>query len=151
MQGNNDEDLERFVTAQAGSITAALGELRAGRKASHWMWYVFPQAEGLGMSATSRRFAIRSLSHAAAYLAHPVLGPRLRECATALLAHPQRSAHEIMGSPDDLKLQSSMTLFAAVPGADPVYTEVLATFFAGRLDARTIDWLGRHGGTKPGE
>ena len=139
-------DLARFVAAQAGSYTAALIELQAGRKASHWMWYVFPQAEALGHSAMSRRYAIRSLAEAGAYLAHPLLGARLRECAAALLAHPERSAREIMGTPDDLKLQSSMTLFAAVPGADPVFARVLEMFFAGKPDARTLDWLGRHGG-----
>jgi uncharacterized protein (DUF1810 family) len=147
----NDDphDLARFVAAQAGSYTAALLELQAGRKASHWMWYVFPQAEALGHSAMSRRYAIRSLDEACAYLDHPLLGARLRECTHALLAHPQRSAREIMGTPDDLKLLSSMTLFAAVPGADPVFARVLDVFFAGGPDTRTLDWLGRHGGATP--
>src|SRR5689334_13159806 len=104
--------LERFVEAQDRVFDQALGELRAGRKRSHWMWFVFPQVAGLGMSATSRTYAIASLEEARAYLDHPVLGPRLVECAEAVLAHPERTALEVMGSPDDVKLRSSMTLFA---------------------------------------
>src|SRR5919107_5978583 len=105
-------DLDRFVEAQAAPYAGALAELRRGRKQSHWMWFVFPQVAGLGSSPTSQRYAIGSLSEARAYLDHPVLGPRLVQCARAVLAHPDRTARQVMGSPDDVKLRSSMTLFA---------------------------------------
>ena len=135
--------LERFVEAQANGVHAnALVELRAGRKAGHWMWFVFPQAAGLGSSSMSQRYAIGSLEEAHAYLHHPVLGPRLVECAQAVLSHPDRSAHQIMGSPDDAKLRSSMTLFALVASCEPVFQRVLDTFFAGELDPRTVGLLG---------
>jgi uncharacterized protein (DUF1810 family) len=111
-------DLERFVAAQAGAYDRALAELQRGEKRSHWMWYVFPQFAGLGHSAMSRQYAIRSLGEAQAYLAHPVLGARLRDCAAALLAHAGRSALEILGSPDDRKLHSSATLFAEAGGGE---------------------------------
>jgi len=135
--------LERFVEAQANGVHAgALAELRAGRKASHWMWFVFPQVAGLGSSPTSQRYAIGSLEEARAYLDHPVLGPRLVECARAVLAHPERSARQIMGSPDDAKLRSSMTLFVLTAGSEPVFQQVLDTFYAGERDPRTVDLLG---------
>jgi len=134
--------LERFVEAQDGGVHAqALSELRNGRKTSHWMWFVFPQVAGLGSSSTSQRYAIGSLAEARAYLDHPVLGPRLVECAEAVLTHPDRSAREIMGSPDDAKLRSSMTLFA-LAGSDPVFQQVLDVFFAGERDPRTVELLG---------
>jgi uncharacterized protein (DUF1810 family) len=133
--------LERFVTAQDGVHARALTELRAGRKASHWMWFVLPQVAGLGSSPTSQRYAIGSLEEARAYLDHPVLGPRLLECVRAILSHPERTAREIMGSPDDAKLRSSMTLFALADGSEPVFQEVLDTFFAGERDPRTVDLL----------
>ena len=107
-------DLDRFVRAQEADYPRALAEVRAGRKRSHWIWYVFPQVAGLGSSAMSRRYAIRSLAEARAYLEHPVLGPRLREVAGAALGVGGKSAREILGTPDDLKLRSSATLFAAV-------------------------------------
>jgi uncharacterized protein (DUF1810 family) len=134
--------LERFVKAQDGVHTQALNELRAGRKASHWMWFVFPQLAGLGSSSMSQRYAIGSLAEARAYLDHPVLGPRLVDCARAVLSHPDRTAREIMGSPDDAKLRSSMTLFAlAAAGSEPVFQQVLDAFFAGERDPRTVDLL----------
>ena len=132
--------LDRFVHAQDGVYPQALDELRAGRKTSHWMWFVFPQLAGLGFSAMSQRYAITSLAEARAYLQHPVLGPRLLECSEAVLSHPDRTAREIMGSPDDAKLRSSMTLFAAA-GPEPLFQRVLDTFFAGERDPRTIELL----------
>src|SRR5437763_20279 len=114
-------DLGRFVRAQEGDHERALAEIRAGRKRSHWMWYVFPQLDGLGSSATSRRYAIKSLAEARAYLAHPVLGPRLLECAQAVVRVEGRSADEIFGSPADMKLRSCAALFACVSPAGPVF------------------------------
>ncbi len=132
-------DLARFVDAQAGNHAQALEELRAGRKRSHWMWFVFPQFEGLGLSATSRRYAIRSLDEARAYLAHPVLGARLLECTRATNAHAGRSAHEIFGSPDDMKLRSSMTLFELAAGPGSEFSKALEKYFDGRRDAKTLE------------
>lgn len=132
-------DLERFVEAQAGNHAQALEELRAGRKRSHWMWFVFPQFDGLGMSSTSRHFAIRSLEEARAYLRHPVLGPRLLECTKAVNALAGRTAHEIFGSPDDVKFRSSLTLFELVSGEDAVFTSALEKYFAGERDDRTLE------------
>jgi len=131
-------DLDRFVQAQADVYAEALAELRAGRKRTHWMWFVFPQLAGLGFSAMAQRYAIRSADEARAYLAHPVLGPRLRECATALLAYRDRSALDILGSPDDLKLRSSATLFAQVAEADSPFHRLLRAFFGGHADDRTV-------------
>jgi uncharacterized protein (DUF1810 family) len=134
--------LDRFVAAQARGVhTRALNELHAGRKATHWMWFIFPQVAGLGTSPTSQRYAIGSLEEARAYLDHPVLGRRLVECARAVLDHPDRTARQIMGTPDDAKLRSSMTLFA-LAGSEPVFQEVLDTFFAGERDPRTVHLLG---------
>jgi uncharacterized protein (DUF1810 family) len=135
--------LERFVEAQSDGVHAqALDELLAGRKTSHWMWFVFPQVAGLGSSPTSRLYAIGSLAEARAYLDHPVLGPRLVECARAVVSHPDRTARQIMGSPDDAKLRSSMTLFALATDSEPVFQQVLDTFFAGERDPRTVAVLG---------
>lgn len=134
-------DLDRFLAAQDGVHAQALRELRDGRKTSHWMWFVFPQLAGLGSSVMAQRYAIGSLTEARAYLEHPVLGPRLVECARALLAHGDRTALQVMGSPDDVKLRSSMTLFAAVAGSDPVFQQVLDAFFDGEPDPRTVDRL----------
>ena len=132
-------DLDRFVRAQDATYEQALAEIKSGRKRSHWMWYVFPQVAGLGQSAMSQRYAIRSLAEAKAYLAHPILGPRLTACADALLSVKQRSAHEIFGSPDDLKLRSSATLFALASAGDSVFHRVIEQYFAGRLDRTTVD------------
>ena len=130
--------LQRFVDAQAGVIDTVRAELRAAAKRSHWMWFVFPQHVALGASATARRYGIRSRAEAAAYLRHPVLGPRLHECAGLLLmAPPGLSARDVLGPPDDLKLCSSMTLFEAV-GGDAGFGAVLDRLCGGRRDARTL-------------
>jgi uncharacterized protein (DUF1810 family) len=134
-------DLDRFVEAQAGVYDDALAELRAGRKRTHWMWFVFPQIAGLGSSPAARWNAIASLAEARAYLAHPVLGPRLRAAAGAVLAVPDRSAAEILGHPDDLKLRSSMTLFARAADDPALFEAVLDRFYDGP-DRRTLDLLG---------
>lgn len=135
-------DLQRFMTAQAANYDDALAELTAGRKRTHWMWYVFPQIAGLGSSAMAQRYAIRSLDEARAYLAHPTLGPRLCRVAEALLTVRHGTAHEIMGSPDDLKLRSSMTLFAQVSPAGSVFHRVLDRYFNGAPDPATLERIG---------
>jgi len=132
-------DLSRFTSAQAGVYDQALAELKAGRKRSHWMWFVFPQIAGLGSSPTARRYAIASLAEARAYLADPVLGPRLIESATALLAVEGRTAEEILGYPDDLKLRSSMTLFARAAPQSKVFQEVLDRYYDGKPDPQTLN------------
>jgi uncharacterized protein (DUF1810 family) len=134
-------DLTRFLRAQERDYTTALEEIRAGRKQSHWMWYIFPQLSGLGFSETSRYYALADLAEAKAFLEHDVLGPRLVGICKALLALPTRDANAVFGTPDDMKLRSCMTLFASVPGAPPVFQEVLVKFFGGRSDERTIDLL----------
>lgn len=141
-------DLHRFVQAQEGDYERALSEIGGGRKRSHWMWYIFPQYEGLGFSSISRRYAIKSVNEAEAYLQHPVLGPRLAECAAAALRVEGRSASEIFGSPDDLKLRSSATLFAYVSPAGSVFSQLLEKFFQGQPDKRTLELIGQtHRGT----
>jgi uncharacterized protein (DUF1810 family) len=130
--------LDRFVQAQAPVYAQALAELRAGRKRSHWMWFVFPQIAGLGSSAMAQRYAIASLQEAQAYLAHPVLGERLRECAQAMLAVEGRSAHDILGSPDDVKFHSSMTLFHRAAPGERVFSECLRKYFGGQEDPQTL-------------
>jgi len=132
-------DLKRFVTAQdaGGTYQQAVAELRRGRKASHWMWFVFPQIAGLGYSATSRMFAISSLDEARAYLAHPVLGPRLVECATIVAQTQDRTAEQIFGSIDAQKLRSCVTLFLRADPGQPVFGQVLAQYFDGRPDPAT--------------
>ena len=145
--GGEDDpfDLSRFVEAQEQDYFRALNEIRDGRKRSHWMWYVFPQYAGLGRSSTSQHFAIKSVEEARAYLAHPVLGPRLAECAEAADAVQGRSATEIFGSPDDAKLRSSATLFAHVSRAGSVFHRLLDKYFNGRADGRTVRLLGNPG------
>lgn len=137
-------DLQRFVDAQnrGGTYERALAELRAGRKASHWMWFVFPQLAGLGTSAMARTYAIASLAEAEAYIGHPVLGARLRESARALAAHGDRSAAEILGEIDAVKLRSSMTLFARAAPAEPAFRQVLDRFYGGASDPETERLLG---------
>jgi uncharacterized protein (DUF1810 family) len=135
-------DLTRFVEAQRDSYDHALAEIASGRKRSHWMWYIFPQCAGLGASTTSRRYAIRSLAEAQAYLHHPVLGPRLVACAEAVLAVDGRTAREIFGSPDDLKLRSCATLFAHASAAGSVFHRVLDRYFASQPDEATLQFLG---------
>lgn len=134
-------DLARFVEAQRGDYDCALAELRGGRKRTHWMWYVFPQLRGLGSSAMAARYAIQSAAEADAYLGHPVLGPRLIACAEAALDVRGQSAHDIFGSPDDLKLRSSAALFAHVTPPGSVFHRVLDRFFDGRPDPATIRLL----------
>ena len=135
--------LERFVTAQdaGGTYAAALAELRQGSKRSHWMWFVFPQVAGLGRSSTAQYFALRSLAEARAYLAHPVLGARLRECVQVLLALSGRTAEQVFGGIDAVKLCSSMTLFAAAAPNETVFAEVLDRYFDGRADVATEERL----------
>ncbi len=135
-------DLTRFTEAQEAVYAAVLAELRDGRKRTHWMWYIFPQVDGLGVSSTAKYYAIKNIEEARQYLAHPVLGVRLRECAEVLLAVEGRSASEIFGFPDDLKLKSSMTLFAHVSGdSDSVFVRVLDKYFHGEPDSKTIELL----------
>lgn len=133
-------DLQRFVEAQdrGGAYERALAELRAGRKQGHWIWFVFPQIEGLGSSETARLYAISSLAEAGAYLRHPVLGPRLTEAAQALLALPARDPRAVLGALDAMKLRSSMTLFARVPGSAEVFGRVLEEFYGGVADEATV-------------
>ncbi|HEY7272408.1 MAG TPA: DUF1810 domain-containing protein [Actinoplanes sp.] len=135
-----NDDLDRFVDAQDGAYDDALAELTAGRKRTHWMWFIFPQIAGLGSSPTAQLYAIRSLDEARAYLAHPMLGPRLRECAQALLTVQGRSAREIFGYPDDLKLRSSMTLFARAADDPEPFQAVLDRYYDGP-DPRTLTLL----------
>ena len=134
--------LSRFVQAQEGVYEQALTEIRSGRKRSHWMWFIFPQFEGLGFSETSRRYSIKSAAEAEAYLCHPVLGPRLVECAKAALSVEGRSAFDIFGSPDDFKLRSCATLFASVSPAGSVFERLLDAYFQGRRDDKTLRLLG---------
>lgn len=130
--------LSRFVDAQQDTYPRALDELRRGRKMSHWMWFLFPQVAGLGRSAVAQRYAISSLDEAQAYLSHPVLGPRLVECAAAVAAHPGSTAPQILGDIDAMKLRSSMTLFHRADPDEPVFAQVLATFFDGTADPETL-------------
>ena len=135
-------DLGRFVAAQAADYVGALSEIEAGEKRSHWMWYIFPQWHGLGSSSTAKRYAIRSVDEAKAYLAHPILGPRLRACTAAVLRVEGKTAAAIFGSPDDLKLRSCATLFASVSPAGSLFEQVLDQYYAGEPDRRTLAGLG---------
>lgn len=134
--------LDRFVEAQRGSYATALSEIRAGQKRSHWMWYIWPQLRGLGHSQMAQHYGIADAAEARAYLAHPTLGPRLVEISRAMLAHRGRAPEDILGGIDALKLRSSATLFAAQPGADPVFGEILEDFYDGP-DDRTLALLDR--------
>ncbi|KQZ82054.1 calpastatin [Mesorhizobium sp. Root157] len=134
-------DLDRFVRAQDGVIAEVKSELRQGRKTSHWMWFVFPQIAGLGRSPMSQRFAIASLDEARAYLGHPVLGRRLKECVAILLDLEDSPAHGIFGSPDDMKLRSSLTLFSRAAPDEPLFDQALARFFDGEPDKATLERL----------
>jgi uncharacterized protein (DUF1810 family) len=137
-----DSDLERFVSAQASVYDRVVAELRAGKKRSHWMWFIFPQIEGLGSSPMAQRYAIRSRREAEAYLAHPLLGHRLIECTELMLGHSDKSAHDILHSPDDLKFRSCMTLFASVSEKGSPFERALQVFHAGERDPKTIARLG---------
>jgi uncharacterized protein (DUF1810 family) len=134
-------DLERFVAAQQDVYSVALRELKAGRKQSHWMWFIFPQIRGLGRSDTARLYAISGRLEAEAYLNHPVLGPRLEQCTRAMLSHSDLSAHNILGSPDDLKFHSSMTLFGAVARDGSSFGTALHVFNQGKGDETTLSML----------
>jgi len=138
----NPFDLQRFLDAQAPVYPLVLGELRAGRKQSHWMWFIFPQVAGLGQSAMAQRFAISSREEAVAYLGHNVLGSRLQECTNRVNTVEGRTIREILGSPDDLKFHSSMTLFNAV-SSDPEFAAAISKFYTGKRDQRTLDLLSR--------
>jgi len=142
--GSTDDphNLSRFVQAQEDDYEQALAEIRSGRKRSHWMWYIFPQIDGSGFSSTSRRYSIKSLAEAEAYLSHPVLGPRLVECALAALRVEGRSAYEIFGSPDEMKLRSCATLFACVARAGSVFHRLIYKYYSGRRDGKTLRLLG---------
>jgi uncharacterized protein (DUF1810 family) len=135
-------DLERFVLAQEPVMTQVRTELKAGRKTTHWMWFVFPQLAGLGLSHRTRFYGIASLDEARAYVAHPVLGPRLVDCTELVNAVEGRSAHAIFGSPDDMKFHSSMTLFALTAPDEAAFLTALERCFGGRQDERTLDLLG---------
>lgn len=135
-------DLARFVVAQAGTYQQVVAELRAGRKRSHWMWFIFPQVEGLGFSATSQRYAITSRAEAEAYLAHPVLGERLRDCTALVNAQRGHAIRDVLGAPDDMKFRSCMTLFEAV-SHEPAFGIALEQFHDGRRDQATLDTLAR--------
>jgi uncharacterized protein (DUF1810 family) len=133
-------DLERFVAAQAQVNSRVIAELSEGRKRSHWMWFIFPQIAGLGFSTIAQRFAIRSRAEATAYLAHGILGPRLIECTRLVLAVNDRTIHDILGSPDDLKFRSSMTLFGAV-SENPIFGQAIAVHYGGAADQATLEIL----------
>jgi len=133
-------DLQRFVTAQGPVFAQVCAELAAGRKTSHWMWFVFPQLKGLGRSATAQHFGIASREEAQAYWRHPVLGARLKQCTELVLGVEGRSANQIFGSPDNLKFRSCMTLFAQVTDA-PVFGQALEKYFAGKGDEQTLQLL----------
>ena len=141
LRGEASANLNRFVEAQEADYERALAEIVAGRKRTHWMWYIFPQIDGLGFSSISRHFSIKGAEEAKAYLDHPVLGPRLLECADAVLGVEGRSATEIFGSPDDLKLKSCATLFASVLPPGSVFDRVLAKYYAGARDEKTLQLL----------
>ena len=143
MAGLDPFDLQRFVTAQAPVLDTVRAELAAGRKRSHWMWFVFPQLRGLGSSSMAARYGIASLDEARAYLAHPLLGPRLRECCALLLQVDGRSANQVLGSPDDLKFRSCLTLFAIAAPQEPVFRQALDKYYGGEPDPRTTSALGK--------
>jgi uncharacterized protein (DUF1810 family) len=133
--------LERYIKAQAPVYARALAELKRGEKQSHWMWFIFPQIAGLGRSSMSQTYAIQSLEEARDYLAHPVLGARMRECCQVLLALDGKTAHEIFRQPDDLKFRSSMTLFAQAAPEEPLFHNLLKKYFGGKADAATLELL----------
>lgn len=134
-------DLQRFLDAQEKDFEVAFAEIRSGRKQSHWMWYIFPQIAGLGLSETSRFYAIKNKKEADDYLAHPTLGKRLIEISNALMETEGKTAHQIFGSPDDMKLKSSMTLFGALDKTNPVFQKVLNKYFDGAKDQRTLQMI----------
>ena len=134
-------DLNRFIQAQENSYSQAIAELKNGYKQSHWMWFIFPQIKGLGHSEMAHHYAIKSKQEAAEYLNHPMLGPRLRECSEILLGIEDRLISDIMGYPDDLKLKSSMTLFASIAGNSNIFEKVIDKYFNGSKDSKTLELL----------
>ena len=142
MSSHDPFDLDRFVKAQQLTYVLAIRELRGGRKLSHWMWWIFPQIDGLGFSSTTKKYSIKSLEEAEAYLAHPLLGPRLLECAEAVMSVENRTATQIMGSPDDVKLHSSATLFACVSTPGSVFHRLLDQYYESEPDGNTLRQLG---------
>jgi len=141
MSEHDPHNLQRFVLAQDEDYECALRELQQGQKKSHWIWYIFPQVAGLGHSPAAQEYAIRSRDEAVAYLAHAVLGARLQRCCEALLKHQGKGIQDIMGFPDDLKLRSSMTLFAMLSSQDSIFHKVLDAFYSGYMDDRTLAFL----------
>lgn len=137
-----ETDLNRFLKAQENDYLTALSEIKAGRKRSHWMWYIFPQVKGLGFSETSKFYAIKDIEEAVAYLKHPVLGKRLKEITSELLKLHTNNASEVFGSPDDMKIKSSLTLFAAITDETSIFREALQKFFGGKEDEQTLRILG---------
>jgi uncharacterized protein (DUF1810 family) len=137
-----NNNLTRFLDAQQANYQTALSEIKNGRKRSHWMWYIFPQIQGLGFSETAKYYAIKDAVEAQEYLAHPVLGSRLVEISSELLKQPGNDPYRILGSPDDMKLKSSMTLFAALPNTNPVFQQVLDKFYGSAKDSKTLQLLG---------
>ena len=135
-------DLNRFVRVQENDYEQVLSEIKSGRKRTHWMWYIFPQLDGLASSSTAKHYSIKSMDEARAYLAHPILGPRLLECAEAAVGVEGRTASAIFGSPDDLKLRSCATLFACVSPADSVFERLLKKYYPGGRDSKTLQLLG---------
>jgi uncharacterized protein (DUF1810 family) len=144
--GSDPFDLQRFVDAQARSYDRALAELHAGRKTGHWIWYVFPQLAGLGFSHASQFYGLSGLEEARAYLAHPLLGPRLRECAEAMLATKDSKAEDVLGFTDAMKFRSSMTLFARAAPEDRLFLKTLTRFFAGEEDRKTLGLIEKEEG-----
>ena len=131
-------DLQRFITAQQTDYATALAEIKQGRKRSHWIWYIFPQIAGLGFSETSKHYALQNAEEAQTYLNHPILGNRLIEICSELLKLPTNNATQVFGTPDDMKLRSCVTLFAAMPSATPIFQQVLDKFFTGEGDRKTL-------------
>ncbi|MBW4047862.1 MAG: DUF1810 domain-containing protein [Proteobacteria bacterium] len=144
-------DLDRFLTAQAGAYAQAVGELRSGHKQSHWMWFIFPEFTGLGASPMSQRYAIRSLAETKAYLLHPLLGVRLLECTRIVNGLQGPSAHQIFGSPDDVKFHSSMTLFELAGGPHSEFTRALEKYFSAERDRKTLEFVRDTGAQIDGE
>ncbi|AUD01020.1 DUF1810 domain-containing protein [Spirosoma pollinicola] len=134
----SEPNLKRFLDAQINDYSTALREIKNGRKQSHWMWYIFPQIKGLGISETAKFYSLNDKREAKAYLDHPILGSRLLEISNALLGVAGKSANQLLGSPDDMKLKSSMTLFSSLDNADPVFQAVLNKYYEGALDQRTL-------------
>lgn len=143
---DDPHDLKRFVQAQEDDYEQVLSEIVGGRKRTHWMWYIFPQIDGLAFSTTSKRYSIKSVEEAQAYLEHPLLGPRLLRCAEAVVGVEGRSATEIFGSPDDLKLRSSATLFASVLPPGSMFDRLIAKYYAGVRDGKTLHLLHNRAG-----